>query len=115
MNLLLLLVLRIVGSLAFAGAGIAKLLRVKPLVEQFHDFHLPLEIMYLIGVLEVVGAVALWYPPLTFWAFAGLGCLMLGAIKSHILAKHPWKSLLPALALLAVCLGGACLDYWLHH
>ncbi len=75
MNMLLLMILRIITSLAVIIAGGAKLMRAKPLVAQFYDFHFSLEIMYLIGAVEIVGALALWIPGLTLWAFSGLVCL----------------------------------------
>jgi uncharacterized membrane protein YphA (DoxX/SURF4 family) len=115
MNTMILLVLKGVVSLVFLSAGIAKLLRVKPQAVQFHEFHLPVEIMILIGVVEVVGALAIWYEPLSLWAFAGLGCLMLGAIKNHITAKHSLVNSLPAALLLVLCISGTMMVYWLHH
>lgn len=108
-----LLVLKIVLSMAFLAAGIAKLAKSKPLVEQFHDFHLPLEIMYFIGAVEIAGAVLLWVPMLTVWVLAALACLMLGAAKSHIGAKHGITKLLPALGLFGLCVWAAGLAHWL--
>ena len=115
MNILLLLILKIIVSAAFLAAGVAKLMKAKPLVDQFHDFHLPLEIMYLVAVAEIIGVAVLWYGPLSLWAFASLGCLMLGAIKNHIAAKHSWGSFVPAVVLLALCVAGTSMVYWLHH
>jgi putative oxidoreductase len=112
MNMLL-IVLKVVASLAFLAAGVAKLAKAKPLVEQFHDFRLPLEIMYFIGVIELLGAIALWFDVLTLWVFSGLACLMAGALKSHITAKHSVASLLPAAVLLCLCVGAALLANWL--
>jgi uncharacterized membrane protein YphA (DoxX/SURF4 family) len=113
MNAVLLIVLKAVISLAFIFAGGAKLMKAKPLVDQFHDFHLPLEIMYLIGALEVLGAIALWVPWLTVWAFSGLACLMLGAIKSHYCAKHSVASMIPSAVLFCLCVGSALFVSWL--
>jgi len=113
MNGLILIILKAVATLAFVLAGIAKLMRAKPLVAQFHDFHLPLEIMYLIGVAEILGAAGLWYDVLSLWAFSGLALLMVGALSRHIHARHPISSLLPAAALLGVCIGGVFLVQWL--
>lgn len=109
----LLLVLKIVLSAVFACAGIAKLIRAKPLVAQFHDFHLPLEIMTFIGILELLGAAVLWYEPISFWVLASLACLMVGAVKSHIAAKHPVSRLLPAGVLFGLCAWAAALAHWL--
>lgn len=91
MNAMLLIVLKALASLAYLLAGGAKLMKAKPLVEEFHDFRLPLEIMYFIGVVETLGAIALWFEFLEVWAFSGLACLMLRAMKNHVAAKHPFS------------------------
>lgn len=109
----LLIVLKAVSCLTFLAGGIAKLARAKPLVQQFHDFHLPLEIMYFIGVLEILGAIVLWFEVLTVWAFSALACLMAGAVKSHIVAKHGFSSMLPSMMLFGLCVWAALLANWL--
>lgn len=113
MNLILLAVLKVFVSAAFLVAGVAKLAKARPLVAQFHDFRLPLEIMYLIGVVEILGAVALWVDFLTLWAFSGLACLMLGAVKNHINAKHGLSRHIPPAVLFGLCVAGALLFNWL--
>ncbi len=113
MNTTLLIVLKAVVSLAFIIAGSAKLMKSKALVSQFHDFHLPLEIMYLIGVVEILAALALWLDVLTVWAFSGLAFLMVGAMSRHIQAKHPVSSLIPSAVLFMICLGGILFVQWL--
>ncbi|VGO16097.1 hypothetical protein PDESU_04687 [Pontiella desulfatans] len=110
---LLLIVLKVVASLAFLAAGSAKLAKAKTLVEQFHDFRLPMEIMYFIGILEILGAVTLWFDFLTIWVLSALACLMLGALKSHFFAKHPISRLIPAAALFGLCVWAALLENWL--
>lgn len=113
MNTMLLIVLKAVATLAFVIAGGAKLMKEKSLVAQFHDFHLPLEIMCLIGVAEILGAIALWFDVLALWAFSGLAFLMIGAMKRHVQAKHPAVTLMPAAALFGICIGGVLLVQWL--
>ncbi len=114
MNTLILLVLMIVISGAFFLAGVAKLMKAAPLVKQFHEFKLPLEIMYLIGVLEILGAIAIWVDFLTLWAFSCLGLLMLGAIKNHVVAKHSIPMLLPSVVLFGLSAAGAVMFNWLN-
>ncbi|VGO22634.1 DoxX family protein [Pontiella sulfatireligans] len=113
MNMLILTIVKVVACLAFIADGGAKLMKSKPLVEQFHDFRLPLEIMYFIGIIEILGGIALWMEILDVWAFSGLACLMLGAMKSHIVAKHRFFHLLPAAVLFCLCVSGALLANWL--
>ncbi|MEE9369541.1 MAG: DoxX family protein [Pontiella sp.] len=113
MNTVILLILKVAVSLSFFAAGIAKLAKAKPLVEQFHDFRLPPEIMYFIGVVEILGAIAIWFDALTVWALSGLACLMLGALKRHAVARHPPRSLLPAALLFVLCFSAILLVNWL--
>lgn len=114
MNTIILLVLKVIVSVVFFLAGGAKLIRAKPLVAQFHEFKLPLEIMYLVGVVEIIGAVAIWIDFLTLWAFSGLGLLMLGAMKNHFVAGHPFVRYIPAAVLFLLCSGGALMFNWLQ-
>lgn len=113
MNMVILLMLKVVVSVAFLAAGVAKLMKAKPLVAQFHDFRLPLEVMSFIGVAEILGVVALWFDVLTLWAFSGLACLMLGALKRHADARHPAKNFIPAAVLFALCFAGILMVNWL--
>jgi len=114
MNALILLTLKIAVSVAFFAAGLAKLVKAKPIVEQFHEFRLPKEIMVLIGAAEVLGAVAIWIDFLTLWAFSCLGLMMLGAVKSHVVAKHSVVKILPSVVLFILCAGGALMFNWLN-
>ena len=114
MNELLIVVLRIVITVAFLSSGIAKLMKAEPLVKQFHEFHLPIEIMYLVGVAEILGAIGLWFDFLEIWAYSCLGCLMLGAIKNHVQAKHSVSKLVPSTVLLGLCVAGVLYVNWLR-
>lgn len=108
---ILLIVLKVVASLAFALAGGFKLFGARPFVEQFKEFGLPLEMMYFIGILELAGAVGLWIGPLTLWTFSGLVCLMIGAISRHLKAKHPFSKVAPSVGLLIICVAGVILSW----
>ncbi len=93
-------ILRIIVAVAFLLAGGAKLAGAKPLADQFEEFGLPRFMMYLVGVLEIAGAVGLFILPLAVWAALGLSALMLGAIANHIKAKHKFDKMAPSLGLL---------------
>jgi uncharacterized membrane protein YphA (DoxX/SURF4 family) len=114
MNEVLILFLRVVTSVSFLVSGAAKLVRSRRSVAQFKDFHLPPEIMYLVGTAEIAGVIGLWFGVLELWAYSCLGCLMLGALKSHIQAKHRIVKLLPALVLFVMCVAGALYVNWLR-
>ena len=96
--------LRIVLTGMFLAAGIAKLLRAKPLQEQFVEFGLANHFILIVGALEVLGAIGLQITPLERWASLGLLILMLGAIYQHLKVKHPLSKSAPAAVLFLLLL-----------
>jgi len=95
-------ILKLIVGFAFALAGGAKLAGAKPLADQFEEFGLPQFMMYLVGVLELAGAIGLFVDPLSSWAVLGLAGLMLGAIGNHVKAKHKFGKMAPSLLLLVL-------------
>lgn len=104
-------ILKIVVAVAFLLAGGAKLAGAKPLADQFVEFGLPRIMMYLVGVLEIAGAIGLFIEPLAVLASLGLGGLMLGAIANHIKANHRFDKTAPSLGLLIMTCVLAALMY----
>lgn len=92
--------LKYILTIAFILAGGAKIFKAKPMVDQFKEFGLPANMTILIGVLEVLGAIGLQIPTLSFYASIGLLLLMFGAIGNHLKVKHPISKLLPSAILL---------------
>jgi hypothetical protein len=68
--------------------------------EEFQVYGLSETMMYFIGFLKVLSAIALvvsiWYPVLAIPASAAMGFLMIGAIWMHLKVKDPIKKALPA-------------------
>lgn len=68
--------------------------------EEFKVYGLSETMMYTIGALKVLAAIALiisiWYPVLAIPASAAMGFLMMGAIWMHLKVKDPIKKSLPA-------------------
>jgi len=77
--------------------------------EEFATYGLPAWFAYVIGALKVGSAIALivgiWMPVLVLPAAGLIGVLMLGALGMHIKIHDPLKKSLPALVMLALCLG----------
>ena len=92
-------ILKIIVTIGFLLAGIAKLLGAKPIVDQFREFKLPVKAMYLVGILEVSGAIALYCPTLALASAIGLALLMVGVIANHLKVKHPFSKYLPSFIL----------------
>ncbi len=77
--------------------------------EEFVTYGLPGWFAYVIGTLKVGSAIALivgiWMPVLVLPAAGLISVLMLGALSMHIKIHDPLKKMLPALGMLALCLG----------
>ncbi len=71
-------------SLIFLFEGITKLLALQFQVDFFNHWGYPVEFMYLIGLLEIAGAIGLWIPKLSVYANIGLLGIMVGAFYTHI-------------------------------
>jgi uncharacterized membrane protein YphA (DoxX/SURF4 family) len=85
-------VLQAVLALQFAGGGLAKLAGAPELVDMFANIGAGQWLRYLVGALEVVGAVGLLVPRLSGLAAVGLAGLMVGATITNlfILGESPW-------------------------
>ncbi len=89
--------LRAVLTLAFVGAGGAKLAGVEMMVGTFDAIGVGQWFRYATGIIEVGAAVLLWLPGRQALASALLGATMVGAILAHLLILGP--SAIPAIVL----------------
>jgi uncharacterized membrane protein YphA (DoxX/SURF4 family) len=80
---------------------------------EFEAYGLPVWFMWLTGVLKIGVAAALlvgiWMPELVQPASLVLVLLMLGAVGMHLKVKDPFKSTVPALAMLIMAVAIALL------
>jgi uncharacterized membrane protein YphA (DoxX/SURF4 family) len=85
-------VLQVVLAFQFAGGGLAKLAGSPELVELFADIGAGQWLRYVVGALEVAGAVGLLVPRLSGLAALGLAALMVGATVTNlfIIGERPW-------------------------
>lgn len=93
--------LRILLTLAFLGAGGAKLAGVDMMVATFDQIGFGQGFRYLTGIIEVVGAALLWVPRRQVIGAALLGGTMVGAVLTHLFILGP--SALPAIVLGLLC------------
>ena len=93
--------LRVILTVAFLGAGAAKLLGVDMMVETFGKIGLGQWFRYLTGIVEVGGAALLWVPNLQAVGAALLGGTMVCAVAAHLLLLGP--SAVPATVLGLLC------------
>lgn len=92
---------RILLALAFAGAGVSKLMGVPQMVEVFEHIGIGQWFRYLTGLIEVTGVILLLIPSSGFFAGLLLGGIMVGAVATHLLVIG--GSPVPALVLGALC------------
>jgi putative oxidoreductase len=98
-------IIRAIISLIFIIEGVTKLLAVPFQIAFFNHWGYPLSFMYLIGSLELAGAIGLWIRPLRVYANIGLLGLMIGALYTHISRHDPFQMM--GLAILASVLLGS--------
>jgi uncharacterized membrane protein YphA (DoxX/SURF4 family) len=84
----------------FLSAGGAKLAGVPMMVENFQHIGFGQWFRYLIGALEVIGAIVILLPRLAAFGGVLLSCIMAGAIATHLLLIG--GSAVPAIILLAL-------------
>ena len=76
--------LRVLLAIEFAGAGLMKLAGAEPMVLLFSDIGAGQWLRYVVGVLELAGAVGLLVPRLAGLAALGLAALMTGALVTQV-------------------------------
>ncbi|WP_292294092.1 DoxX family protein [Marivita sp.] len=93
--------LRILLTVAFVGAGGAKLAGVAMMVTTFDQIGFGQAFRYFTGAVEVIGATLLWLPRRQIIGAAVLGGTMVGAVLAHLFILGP--SPLPAIVLGLLC------------
>jgi uncharacterized membrane protein YphA (DoxX/SURF4 family) len=93
--------LRILLTLAFVGAGGAKLAGVEMMVATFDQIGIGQGFRYVTGAVEVLGAALLWLPRRQVIGAAVLGGTMVGAVLTHWFILGP--SAAPAMVLGLLC------------
>lgn len=89
----------VLTSVAFAAAGIAKLMGVPAVHASFAKLGMPAWFGYFIGTCEIAGAIGVYLRKLSALAAAGLAIIMIGAVGYHV-TYDPIGNAVPALVLL---------------
>lgn len=76
--------LQIVLALQFAMAGLAKVFGEAAMVEMFATIGVGQWFRYVVGALEIAGAVGVLVPRFSGLAALGLICLMIGAVLTNL-------------------------------
>ena len=91
-KILLLLIL----SVGFLGIGMLHLVALPEIVGYFDYWKLPLALMYSVGVVEVLGSIALYYEPTRYYGGFALLAIMVGALVIHIKNGEYNPAIIPA-------------------
>jgi uncharacterized membrane protein YphA (DoxX/SURF4 family) len=78
-----LLAIKILLTLAFVAAGLAKLTGAAMMVATFDAVGFGQWFRYVTGIIEVGGAILLWLPGLAWVGSGLLVCTMVGAVGAH--------------------------------
>ena len=92
-------IIAVLLALAFLTAGGTKLAGVQMHFEQFARWGYPSWFVYVVGLVEVAGAILVLIPATRFYGAALLAINMAGAAFTHARA-HEWSSLPAPMALL---------------
>lgn len=104
-----LLAIQALLTLAFAAAGLAKLMGADMMIQVFSVMGFGQWFRYVTGVIELGSAAALWVPGLTAYAAGLLVVTMIGALLAHALFLG-LATALPALILLIL----AAVTLWVN-
>ncbi len=88
---------KILLSVAFIAAGVAKLAGAEMMVQTFEAIGVGQWFRYVTGLVEIGGAILLWIPGRQLPGAALLLCTMIGAALAHFLILGP--SAFPAIIL----------------
>lgn len=92
-----LLIIKVLLTLAFVAAGLAKLAGAEMMVQTFEAVGVGQWFRYLTGAIEIGGAALLWIRGREIYGAGLLACTMVGAVLAHLLFIGP--SAVPALIL----------------
>lgn len=90
-------IIKVLLTLAFVAAGLAKLSGVEMMVQTFEAVGVGQWLRYVTGAMEIAGAALLWVQGRQVFGAGLLLCIMVGAVGAHLLFIGP--SAVPALVL----------------
>ncbi|MFT4708141.1 MAG: putative oxidoreductase [Ascidiaceihabitans sp.] len=94
--------LRAILTLAFVGAGLAKLAGAEMMIASYDAIGVGQWFRYVTGIIEVGGAVLLWLPRRQVLAASLLGATMVGAVFTHLFILGAAEGI-PAVILGLIC------------
>lgn len=90
-------VLLVIISVGFIFSALPKLTGNPMAVAGFAQAHLPVWFMYVVGVLELLGAIGLWIRKTAFWSAIGLFVILAGALVVTVIFQGVALAIIPAI------------------
>jgi len=107
-------VLAVLLTFASIGSGVAKLLKVESVMTSMESVGVKPQQVPLLAVLEIAGGlglvVGIWVPALGTLAAVCLALYFLGAVASHLRAKHGAAEFAPALVIFLIAVAVSALE-----
>jgi uncharacterized membrane protein len=98
-------------SLVYTVAGYQKVIGKEPMKSRMAEMNHGGIVMTLIGVVEIIGVVALWFPITRPWALICLLPFSIGGLAAHIVLKHNFRERnIPAVLMIIAILFALYLD-----
>jgi putative oxidoreductase len=82
-------IIKVLLTLAFVAAGLAKLSGVEMMVQTFDAVGMGQWLRYVTGALEIAGAALLWVQGRQVFGAGLLLCIMVGAVGAHLMFIGP--------------------------
>ena len=89
-------------SILYIITGLRKLFSFGSVASDFESWGYHPAFMYILGLVEIAGAISLMIPKIRMVGIVGLGIVMLGAIGTHIYAGEYYQLLLPLVLLIVL-------------
>ncbi len=87
-------------AIIYLSTGVSYLIGAETKISNFESWGYNTGFMYVLGAIEIIGAIGLLIPRTRFLAVLGLATVMLGAIGTHLINGEYLFTLLPLVLLI---------------
>ncbi|RYU95947.1 DoxX family protein [Emticicia agri] len=94
--------------------GYVKMIAEPAKIRKFAAWGYPIKMMQVLGVVEIIGAVAILFPELRLFGIAIWGIILTGTFFNNMIHREPKKELFAVLTVLAHLLLILVLNMWLN-
>ena len=95
--------------------GYVKVIAEPDKVRKFSTWGYSIKVMQLIGVIEIIAAVAILFPEIRLFGIIVWAVLLTGAVFTHLVHKEPKKEVISVLSILVHLMIIFALNFWLNN